>query len=379
MISGLLTCILLSWITSSNAFTASRIIYTGRIVSSPALDLHRNCFVNTKTTNELLHRRNKRLILGLQSQSSNNNEGRTATADASSPSPSTDIKNNINGDSNGYIVDNENDPASFQSSSNGAQLAEAAKAMLQPTPKPVNGGTEQKNTGNALMNFFKFVPRPPETPPPTFRYEDLLEESDVADANIDRLQNTLVKLKRDLAQKEAELKVGRVKFDQERNSLLNKIADFANILQDKEEVAFEESQRRQQLEREVNLLQGQLPQVQNLLRSERQRADELRERLNDVEDSLEYQQMEFQKEKNELQEVLEKEKARLKEIENNWEAEKARFIEERRSIEQELKAQLSLVTAVEDAFDIMLDAEDILDFKSFVKAKEINAKYGITL
>lgn len=42
-------------------------------------------------------------------------------------------------------------------------------------------------------------------------------------------------------------------------------------------------------------------------------------------------------------------------------------------------SQLSLVTAVEDAFDIMLDAEDILDFKSFAKAKEIIAKYGITL
>jgi len=39
--------------------------------------------------------------------------------------------------------------------------------------------------------------------------------------------------------------------------------------------------------------------------------------------------------------------------------------------------QLSLVTTVEDTFDIMLDTDEILDFKSFSKAKEIIAKYGI--
>lgn len=40
--------------------------------------------------------------------------------------------------------------------------------------------------------------------------------------------------------------------------------------------------------------------------------------------------------------------------------------------------QLSLVTAMEDAFDIMLDPEDILNFKSYAVGKEIVAKYGIT-
>ena len=39
--------------------------------------------------------------------------------------------------------------------------------------------------------------------------------------------------------------------------------------------------------------------------------------------------------------------------------------------------QLSLVTAMEDEFDIMLDPEDILNFKSYVVGKEIVAKYGV--
>ena len=41
--------------------------------------------------------------------------------------------------------------------------------------------------------------------------------------------------------------------------------------------------------------------------------------------------------------------------------------------------QLSLTSSVEDEFDIMLDAEDILDFTSFDNAKTILAKYEIEL
>lgn len=41
--------------------------------------------------------------------------------------------------------------------------------------------------------------------------------------------------------------------------------------------------------------------------------------------------------------------------------------------------QLSLTTAVEDAFDIMLDAEDILEFTSYGNAKKVLAKYEIEL
>lgn len=41
--------------------------------------------------------------------------------------------------------------------------------------------------------------------------------------------------------------------------------------------------------------------------------------------------------------------------------------------------QLSLTTAVEDEFDIMLDAEDILEFTSYDNAKTILGKYQIVL
>ena len=39
--------------------------------------------------------------------------------------------------------------------------------------------------------------------------------------------------------------------------------------------------------------------------------------------------------------------------------------------------QLSLTSSIEDEFDIMLDAEDILEFTSYENAKAILAKYEI--
>jgi acyl carrier protein len=41
--------------------------------------------------------------------------------------------------------------------------------------------------------------------------------------------------------------------------------------------------------------------------------------------------------------------------------------------------QLSLTTSVEDEFDIMLDAVDILEFTSYDNAKQVLAKYEIEL
>jgi acyl carrier protein len=41
--------------------------------------------------------------------------------------------------------------------------------------------------------------------------------------------------------------------------------------------------------------------------------------------------------------------------------------------------QLSLTSSMEDAFDIMLDAEDIIDFNSYEKGKAILSKYEISI
>lgn len=40
---------------------------------------------------------------------------------------------------------------------------------------------------------------------------------------------------------------------------------------------------------------------------------------------------------------------------------------------------MSLMAALEDAFDIMLDTDDIIDFSSYEKGKEILKKYDVEL
>lgn len=40
-------------------------------------------------------------------------------------------------------------------------------------------------------------------------------------------------------------------------------------------------------------------------------------------------------------------------------------------------AHMSLVAALESMFDIMLDADDIIDMSGYKKAREIVAKYGV--
>lgn len=40
---------------------------------------------------------------------------------------------------------------------------------------------------------------------------------------------------------------------------------------------------------------------------------------------------------------------------------------------------MSLIASLEDAFDIVFDTDDIVDFSSFEKGKEILAKYDIVI
>jgi acyl carrier protein len=41
-------------------------------------------------------------------------------------------------------------------------------------------------------------------------------------------------------------------------------------------------------------------------------------------------------------------------------------------------AHMSLVAAVEDEFDVMLDTDDVIDLSSFDKAREILGKLGVS-
>ena len=41
-------------------------------------------------------------------------------------------------------------------------------------------------------------------------------------------------------------------------------------------------------------------------------------------------------------------------------------------------AHMALISEIDDAFDTMLDTDDVIDMSTFAKAKEILAKYDVT-
>jgi len=201
------------------------------------------------------------------------------------------------------------------------------KTQLIDEPEERNGSSF--DPGEAFNNLFKFAPRPPETPPPAESYRELLHDTSASASKVTQLEDELESVKRQLAAREEELAA-------EREGLQEQILS----LEDLQDAQAEELEEKQRMEREVQILQAQLPNLQNALKTEQRRSEALQNRLSDVEDEIEFQQMEFQKEKKELEATLVKEKAKLRDIEAGWNMEKDRFQSERHGVEQELEVQL---------------------------------------
>jgi DNA repair exonuclease SbcCD ATPase subunit len=153
-------------------------------------------------------------------------------------------------------------------------------------------------------------PKPPSIPPPAsddFLEQTLKEQEDLA-TTVQVLKQKVVDLATELAEKQ--------------NALENLLQSGISIVEQEEEAA-----ERERLEREVEILQGQLPVIQNLYKTERVRAAELEEKIQDLDYMLEYQQMEFEKIQTGLKKELEEERGKLrklqvamKELQDNYNA-----------------------------------------------------------
>lgn len=173
------------------------------------------------------------------------------------------------------------------------------------------------------------VPRPPDESPQLAllarEYEGLKEQSDQTAFVIDELSTRVQTLQEELGMKKQELDESRSQWTFEKTSFLEKIAQLTGLVEQSEAVNEEEKYRQDKLESEVKLLQDQIVQVNMALRREQKASEELRERLEDVNDAMEFEQMNFEKERTELQEKLKEEKRRLKEIQEQWDMDKDRF------------------------------------------------------
>jgi chromosome segregation ATPase len=86
-----------------------------------------------------------------------------------------------------------------------------------------------------------------------------------------------------------------------------------------------------------------LEQAQAELQQEQEIANELKERLLNAEDKLEFEQMRFKKEKEELTERIEAEQTKLSNLSNRFEQEKKQFQKEKSEFEQKIERESSRV------------------------------------
>ena len=208
----------------------------------------------------------------------------------------------------------------------------------QETKGEVNGTSETEGD--------EVTPHPPNYPPPALSanleddYKTLKEQTEARDAFVKVLENKVEKLMKEMQEKEAELKKQSGLWNIEKTSMMAKIAEFSDMLQQKEEEDEEEKYQKQRLQTEVKLLQEQIEKVRSMLKREQQAAEELKARLEDVGDAMEFQQMEFEKEKKELEGNVEEEKKKLDRIIAQWEDDKKRFEQEKQKIQAQLKKEV---------------------------------------
>jgi chromosome segregation ATPase len=196
----------------------------------------------------------------------------------------------------------------------------------------------------------RMAPRPPDYPPPLSslkgdsmtlqeEYDGLRFLADESANKVERLELKIEDLQQQLKTKTSELDGSSDAWSLEKTSLLAKIAEITSSFT-KQKQEFEDVQYdRERLQREVVLLQEQIEAAMNALRAEQDGAGEIRARLSDVEDALEFQQMQFEKEKTTLEATLQQERQRLEEIVKDWESDKDRFLKERAKIESQLEEE----------------------------------------
>jgi chromosome segregation ATPase len=137
-------------------------------------------------------------------------------------------------------------------------------------------------------------------------------------------------IRQQLGLKQSELLEEQNIFRDEKRSLMEKIAEFTTMLsqRDKElENAMEQQgqntkedvAKKAELENTIASLETQLQEKSDSLKNEKESSEELRSRIHKAEDALEFEQMNFEKERNLLQELITNERKEVMELQEKFE------------------------------------------------------------
>ena len=168
------------------------------------------------------------------------------------------------------------------------------------------------------------TPHPPGYPP---RVDEQLE-MDLMDSErrVMLYEKEVEMIREQLELKEVELLEEQNLFRDEKKTLMGKIAEFTSVLARRDEelaVAMETQdqvnevlnlEKKAELEKKLQSLQNDLTEKTDSLEFEKRSSEELRRRFDAAQDALEFEQMNFEKERNALQELVNEERRNLKEI-----------------------------------------------------------------
>eukprot|EP00535_Pseudo-nitzschia_heimii_P005956 CAMPEP_0197178160 /NCGR_PEP_ID=MMETSP1423-20130617/3530_1 /TAXON_ID=476441 /ORGANISM="Pseudo-nitzschia heimii, Strain UNC1101" /LENGTH=517 /DNA_ID=CAMNT_0042627849 /DNA_START=220 /DNA_END=1773 /DNA_ORIENTATION=+ len=136
-------------------------------------------------------------------------------------------------------------------------------------------------------------------------------------------------IREQLGLKQSELLEEQNIFRDEKRTLMGKIAEFTSVLaqRDKElESAVKQAENEkvdlakgERLEDTIRSLETQLQEKADSLKNEKKASKELRRRFDDAEDALEFEQMNFEKERRSLQELVTNERMQVKALQDKFE------------------------------------------------------------
>jgi len=117
--------------------------------------------------------------------------------------------------------------------------------------------------------------------------------------------------------------MAEIAWSDEKGSLMDRVADFTKILQNKDNeianisksITEKANKREESIKSEISALQQDLQRAQNTLEEQKELVSELRSRLFSTEDSLEFEQMRFKKEKEDLDKIITEEKSKYSQLE----------------------------------------------------------------
>lgn len=189
-----------------------------------------------------------------------------------------------------------------------------------------------------------------------------------ADTRVDDLQERIDYLEDEITAKQEALQKGSDEWSLEKTGLVAKVAELTNFMNIAEEKNNGPTEKEEALEREIMILKMNLDETTKLMDESKQAANAMRQRMMDGEDLLEYEQMRFKKEKEELDDRIEEERAKLNRVARDFQKEQDKYAEERDGLMQKIDDALSKLTDTEKK---MTEEKNKFDEDTSVREREI--------